>query len=54
MTILLLAAKAAMLIASAVISFAALAIMLGFDPAVAHDIAACRTEAAPICLFTIF
>ncbi len=53
MTILLLAAKALLLIAFAVVSFAALAMMLGFEPAMATDIAACKAEPSPICLFTI-
>lgn len=54
MTILVVAAKAILLIALAIVSFAALAILVGFEPAAAGDITACKAEPAPVCLFTIF
>lgn len=54
MTILIVAVKALLLIAVAVLAFAGLAMMVGFEPAVAGNVAACKAQPMPICLVTIF
>lgn len=54
MTILAVAAKAILLVVAAIVAFAAIAMFVGFEPAAAGDITACKTEPKPVCLFTIF
>ncbi len=53
MTFIIMMAKAILLIALAVVAFGTLAIFLGFEPEVSRDVASCRTDPSPICLFTI-
>jgi hypothetical protein len=54
MTAYLLLAKGIMLIVLSLAAFAALAWMLGFEPAIAQDGSTrCGATPAPICMFTI-
>ena len=53
MTVLIMVAKAVMLIALALAAFAGLAVMLGFEPPSVGEVAKCAAAPKQICLFTI-
>ncbi len=54
MTALIVAFKAVILIALSIGAFAALAVLVGFDPAIGGEVSGCKVEPSPICLVTIF
>ena len=53
MTILTMMAKGLTLTVLALAAFAALAVMLGYEPAAAENVAQCDARPVPACLFTI-